>query len=184
MKYQHANALLNTKQGQTSVDDYCAKMQRLAREISADDAMLRFAVINGLRPEIRNHVTHAQPTTWEGLVSSARVGEMCVPVPPIQDVTVAAQFELIQLRQLQSDKTKSKNAGSTSSVVGDRRSKSPPPRRVRFENEYVKTYVITFVCTTDNRRPFSGYGQGVVRERGFREFRRGRGHGNGPPTSQ
>ena len=75
--------------------------------------MLRFAVINGLRPEIRNHDTHAQPITWEGLISSARVGEMCVPVPPTQDMTVAAQFELIQeqLRQLQADKTKPETAG-------------------------------------------------------------------------
>jgi len=33
MKYQHANALFNTKKGQTSVDDYCAKMQRLAERL-------------------------------------------------------------------------------------------------------------------------------------------------------
>jgi len=88
------------------------------------------------------------------------------------------------LRQLQSDKTKSETAGSTSSVVVDRRSKSPPPRRVRFENEYVDYNDAYGDYTTENRRRFSGYGQGVFRERGFREFRMGRGHGNGPPISQ
>ena len=62
-KYQHANDLFNTKQGKTSVDDFCAKMQRSAKEVGADDNMLRFAVINGLKPEIRNHVTRTQPTT-------------------------------------------------------------------------------------------------------------------------
>ena len=49
MKYQHANELFNTKQADSSVDDYCAKMQRLAREVGADETMLRFAVINGYR---------------------------------------------------------------------------------------------------------------------------------------
>jgi len=63
MKYRHANDLFNTKQGETSVDDFCARMQRLAKEVEADENMLRFAVINGLRPEIRNHVTRTQPTT-------------------------------------------------------------------------------------------------------------------------
>jgi len=46
-----------------SVEDFCAKMQRLAKDVDADDNMLRFAVINGLNPEIRNHVTRNQPTT-------------------------------------------------------------------------------------------------------------------------
>ena len=96
-------------------------------QVGADDTMLRFAVINGLHAERRNHVTQALPTTWEGLVSSARVGEMCVPVSSIQDKTVSAQLELIQeqLRQLQADKSKTETASSTSTVV-DRRSKSPP----------------------------------------------------------
>jgi len=143
--------------------------------------MLRFALINGLRPKMKNHVTNAQPTTWEGLVSSARVGEMCVSVPSIQDTTVSAQFELTQeqLRQLQADKSKPETAGSTGTVV-DRRSKSPPPRRVHFDNEYTGYNDGCDDYTADSRRPSSGYGQGVFRKRGFQEYWRGRGHGNGP----
>ena len=47
MKYKHANDLYNKKQGSMSVDDFCAQMQRLAREVGAPEDMLRFAVING-----------------------------------------------------------------------------------------------------------------------------------------
>jgi len=36
MKYKCANDLFNTKQGDSSVDDFCVKMQRLAREVSAN----------------------------------------------------------------------------------------------------------------------------------------------------
>jgi len=59
-----------------SVDDFCSKRQRLANEVGADDLMLHFAVINGLNPEIRNHVTRAQPNTWTDLVQQVKVGEI------------------------------------------------------------------------------------------------------------
>jgi len=48
MKYQFANDLFNTKQGDSSVDDFYAKMQRLASEVSADDNLLHYVVINRL----------------------------------------------------------------------------------------------------------------------------------------
>jgi len=54
MKYKHAHKLFNHKQEGKSVDDYLAHMQRLARQINATDDMLRYAVLNGLRPDIKN----------------------------------------------------------------------------------------------------------------------------------
>jgi len=47
--------------------------------------MLRFAVLNGLRPEIANFVTQKQPTDWENLLEAARLGEMCVADQPNTD---------------------------------------------------------------------------------------------------
>ena len=35
MKYQYANDLFNIKQGDSSVDDFCTKMQRLGREVNS-----------------------------------------------------------------------------------------------------------------------------------------------------
>jgi len=104
MKYKHANDLFNNKQGDISVDDFCAKMQRLATEVEANENMLRFVVINGLNPEIRNHVTRTQPIMWTDLVHHAKVGEMCVPVAPPTDPTLSVKLEAIQdqLKQLTS----------------------------------------------------------------------------------
>ena len=136
MRYQHANDLFNTKQGQSSVDDYCAKMQRLAKDVGADNTMLRFAVINELRADIRNHVTRTQPTDWQGLVDSARVGEMCVPVPSAQDPEVSKQLVLIQetLKRLEPNRSKTPTTTSVDPVI-DRRSSSSSARRVRFSDE-------------------------------------------------
>jgi len=52
LKYQHASELFNKRQDKESVDDFCAQMQHLAKQINADEQMLRFAVLNGLRPDI------------------------------------------------------------------------------------------------------------------------------------
>ena len=79
LKYKHANELFNSKQGDRSVDDFCAYMQNLAREVEADEHMLCYVVLNGLNSEIKNHVTRSQPNGWKELVDAAKVGEMCVP---------------------------------------------------------------------------------------------------------
>ena len=78
------------------MDDFCAKMQKLGREVNASEEMLRFAVIIGLKPDIRNHVTCTQPTTWNDLVQHARIGQMCSPVAPPTDPTLAVKLEVIQ----------------------------------------------------------------------------------------
>jgi len=108
LKYKHANDLFNKKQENMSVDDFCAQMQHLAREVGAAEDMLRFAVINGFNPEIRNHVTRAQPTTWTELVQQAKVGEMCMPVPSGSDPILAVKLEASQdqLTQLTLNKTR------------------------------------------------------------------------------
>jgi len=123
LKYQHANELFNKKQDKESVDDFCTKMQNLAKQ------MLRFAVLNGLRPDIKNHVTRAQPTDWRTLVEAAKIGELCTPETSVTDGAVAGlntQLSLVQeqLKQLMNQRT--------TSIAGSR---SPSPRRVRFVDE-------------------------------------------------
>jgi len=133
MKYKHATELFNSKQGERSVDDFCAYMQNLAREIKADEHMLCYAVINGLKSEIKNHVTRLRPATWKDLADAAKVGEMCVPETPAIGSSVTVQLELIQdqLKELSAQRSPS------SAPVGrpdDRPLRSPSPRRVRFDD--------------------------------------------------
>jgi len=85
LNYKNAHELFNSKQGTKSVDDFYACMQRIAKRVGADNTMLRFAVLNGLRPEIANFVTQKQPTDLENLLETAKLGEMCVVNQPNTD---------------------------------------------------------------------------------------------------
>jgi len=129
-----------TQNGDSSVDNFCAKMQRLEGKVCADENMLWFAVINGLKPEIRHHITRTQPTTWSELVYHAKIGEMCMPVAPPTDPTLAVKLEAIQhqLKQLSTNKVCSTSpvcfAGrSDSRPRGDSPRTALPARRVRFD---------------------------------------------------
>jgi len=132
MKYKHANELFNFKQGDRSVDDFCAYMQNLAREVDADDRMLCYAVLNGLNSEIKNHVTRSQPNNWKELVDAAKVGEMCVPEASSIESSVTVQLELIkdQLKHLSAQRS----PVSAPMSRQDRPLRSPSPRRVRFDD--------------------------------------------------
>ena len=135
LKYKHANSLFNHKQESKTVDDYIAYMQKLASQINATDQILRFAVINGLRPDIKNHVTMKQPTNWQELVTAARVGEMCAPASATQtDNSVAVQIELMrdQLNQLAVEKRIASINGPSRS---NSQSRSSSERRVRFTDD-------------------------------------------------
>jgi len=134
LSYKNARELFNLKQeNDQSVGDFCAKMQHIARQVGDDDKMLRFAVLNGLRPDIANHVTQRQPNTWPELLAAARVGEMCTPVQSY--ATVCSQLNLMQdqLRQLYPKLTTSTVAQVTDGA-SNRLSRSVSPRRVRFED--------------------------------------------------
>jgi len=133
MKYKHANELFNSKQGNRSVDDFCAYMQNLAREVEADEHMLIYAAMNGLNDEIKNHVTRSQPNTWKELVDTAKVGEMCVPEAPSNDSSVTVQLELIK-DQLKHLAAQGSPVSAPLSRQEDRPYRSPSPRRVRFND--------------------------------------------------
>jgi len=92
-------------------------------------------------PEIRNHVTRTQPTTWSDLVHHAKIGEMCMPVASPTDPTLVVKMEAIQdqLKQL----TTTNKVRSASPVCfagrsdyrsrGDSSRTASPTRRVHFD---------------------------------------------------
>jgi len=111
------------------VDDFCAYMQNLATEVNADDHMLCYAVLNGLKSAIKNHVTRSQPATWKDLVDAAKVGGICVPETPTTGSSLTVQLELIkdQLKELSAQKSHSSVPVGRST---DRPPRSSSPRRV------------------------------------------------------
>ena len=71
-------------------------MQQLAKQVGADDTMLRFAILNGLRDDLKSHVTRAQPATLKELQEAAKIAELCPTEKPRSDDTLAIQLALMQ----------------------------------------------------------------------------------------
>jgi len=137
MKFKSAKSLFNTKQGQMTTDDYHALMQRLGKQLGANEDMLRYAILNGLREDIAKYVIQKQPADMNALLEAARVGEMCYPVNNSEsNAEVTTQLTALQeqLRQL-SLKMDTPMVSSVTDGGNDRTSSSPPPRRVRFADD-------------------------------------------------
>jgi len=122
LKYKHATELFNKKQNET-VDDFCAQLQLLAKQVNVDEHMLRFPVLNGLRPDIKDHVTRSQPSDWKSLVEAAKVVEMYSPVPS-ETSTIAMQLARMQ------EQLKKLSTQRSASMAGNR---LPSARHVRFD---------------------------------------------------
>ena len=99
--------------------------------------MLRFAILNGLRDDLKSHVTRAQPATWKDLQEAAKIAELCPTEKPRSNDTLAIQLALMQdqLKQVLSNQ----NTGATKSAPvnqsEDKRPRSPSPKRVQFEDD-------------------------------------------------
>ena len=97
MHFKSARLIFNTKMGESeSVDDYVSKMQQLARSIQADEKMVRFAVLNGLRPHIANFVAQRQPSSMTELLDAARIAELTQPMVAESDSVVSTQLAGVQ----------------------------------------------------------------------------------------
>jgi len=60
LKYRSASEIFTRKQtDEESVDDYIMRMKKLAKLIGADDNILWYAIINGLKPYISIQVSRA-----------------------------------------------------------------------------------------------------------------------------
>ena len=87
---------------------YVSDMMKRASECHAADDMTRYAIINGLRPEIRVYVLQQAPTAEDTVV------------PP---TTSLAEEVLEAIRRLETR--------STASIGEQRRQRSPSPYRYR-----------------------------------------------------
>ncbi len=80
LKFKCAAEIFTKKQGETqSADDYITQMCKLAKLCSADENILKFAVINGLKPYISVQVTQAKPETIDQILEVARLAELTMP---------------------------------------------------------------------------------------------------------
>jgi len=76
-RWNDTNKLWTEKQGEMNVDDYVTKVTRLAKRLpDLDEAMVRHAIIRGLKSHIRSHVLQADVRSMAELLHAARVAEM------------------------------------------------------------------------------------------------------------
>ena len=77
MCWQKASKLRGRDQGpHESVDSFATAVQKIAKSAAVNDKMLRYAIIRGLRKELRTHVIQSGATSLADLISAARVAEI------------------------------------------------------------------------------------------------------------
>ena len=92
MKYKSARQIFTRRQedGETT-DDYSTSMIKLGKVIDVSEDMLRYAILNGLKPDIATYVTQRNPQTLEELLAAARVAELTLP--PAKDTSLHAKVD-------------------------------------------------------------------------------------------
>jgi hypothetical protein len=130
IKFKSAAEIFSRKQGETqSVDDYVTQMCKLAKLCSADENILKFAIINGLKPYISVQVTQAKPATIDEILEVARLAELAMPRAAVANTDSAISQQLAEMQtEMRRLMTKVDKA-----MVSNVRSRTPTPeRRVHF----------------------------------------------------
>jgi len=92
--------------------------------------MLRYAILNGLRPEIAAYVTQQKVTTMEQLLEAARVAALTAPNKGVTNNTILEQLADVrsEVKRLVANWDQ-----LTASPIEQRRSRSTSPKRVTFD---------------------------------------------------
>jgi len=93
-------------------------MRKLGRLIGAEEKMVTYAILSGLRPNIANYVTRQKPQNLEQLTEAARVAELTEGTDQFADVRAEIHRPSSKWDQL------------TAAPIADKR--SPSPKRVTF----------------------------------------------------
>ena len=131
MKFKSAKELYSHKQREDeSAEDFIESMRKLGREIKEGpegDEMSKYAILNGLRPNIATFVTQREPENLDDLVKSARLAELTYqdPLAQVKD----------EIRQLSAKWDKMSIAPVGDRPISQNRSPSPSSKRVTFEDQ-------------------------------------------------
>ena len=170
LKFKNAKEMFSKKQGEfQSVDDYIAEMRKLAQKINADEKLICYAVLNGLKNCLVPYITQQNPQTVDNLLVAARMAEVTAPAVPAADSHLSDQLADVQteVKRLAQrwDKLVSAPVFEPRNTNEAQR-RSPSPRRVTF-------------AETNPQRPWSqpanrGRGNNFAPNRGMRgAFQRG-----------
>jgi len=136
LKFKNAKKIFLKKQGECqSVDDYIAEMRKLAQKINADEKLICYAVLTGLKNFLVPYVTQQNLQTADNLLVTARMAQVTAPAAPtansyLSDRLADVQTEVKRLAQCW-DKLVSAPVFEPHNT-NDAQCRSPSPRRVIF----------------------------------------------------
>ena len=142
-RWKQASAIFTRQQGPNeTVDIFITDVLNLAKRVPIDDQkIIRFALLKGFKPAIRQHVLQSSADTLDATVKAARIAEAAAAhgPPEATDITGLAKDVRDLLAAVADLKTKPRtpsterlaytDAGATSST-----SRSNSPRRVSFSD--------------------------------------------------
>jgi hypothetical protein len=135
-QWKQASDLWSRKQQSgESGEDYLSAMIKAAKQAGmTDDKMIRFAVVKGLRPNVRAHVLQSTVTDTASLLKAVRVGELADETPgdpALHELVTELRANQAEVKRLASKLEKSSVAALTDrSLTPNQR--SPSPRHVSF----------------------------------------------------
>ena len=144
-RWQQAADMWSRQQQSTeTVDEFASDIINMAKRVPVNDAqLLRFAIIKGLKPDIRLHVLQSAAATVEDVLKAARIAEAALAVTaPSSDVAslthqVSELLSALKTSALQSPPSvhalQQQQQQQESSSFHPR---SPSPRRVHFRDDY------------------------------------------------
>jgi hypothetical protein len=143
-KWKTAADIWNAQQTPgVSVDEFITTMINKARQIPiTDENLLKFAIIKGLRPNIRLHVLQVQTSNIEDVIKAAKVAEMAhAASTETTSNTEVARLTAELTALVNQIKIQQQQPTTVAAVQHDQRqtttttpTTSPAPRRVTFED--------------------------------------------------
>jgi hypothetical protein len=125
-RWNKASMIWSRAQGpDEKVDKYVSEIRSAARVVPiTDNTVLKFAIIRGLRPDIRLHVLQSSPTTIDDVLKAARVAETAIAAS--QPTSEVGELR----KQIASLIEKLSSQPAVAAV-----NTADPPRRVTFARE-------------------------------------------------
>ena len=90
LRYQEASSLwLNPQGSNEKVDVFVTRLKKDASRLNLPEHLLQYAVLNGLRPQIRTHCLTQGCTTLEETIRAARIAEASAAGDPVTELLMA-----------------------------------------------------------------------------------------------
>ena len=137
-KYKTAQDIFTRKQTRNEpVEIFINDIQKLCKQISVDDAVVRYAILNGMRPDLAAYVIRQRPSNIAEITAAAKMAEatsVSTPDEPYANQMLNMETELRRLSEKIDRCTASSISAQPARSASPSLSGTPPARRVSFSS--------------------------------------------------